>query len=130
MKFLLTMILLFSATFSIPANKAAENVTGKWKVTGEVAGTPVIPVCDMKQDDKNVLTGTCKIMDSELPMKGKVEDKKVTWQFDINYQGNDLTVIFNGTLENDSKMNGKINVQPVSYDGDFTAEKEKAAAEE
>ena len=123
MKLLLALILLFN-TGLLPVNNNAPNVAGTWKVKGEVASTPVTPVCTIKQDDKNILSGTCKIMDTETALKGEVKDKNVTWQFNIDYNNDNLTVIFNGTVETDSKISGKINVQPYSIDGDFTAEKD------
>ena len=49
-------------------------------------------------------------------------EKKVSWKFDTEYNGETLVVTFSGTLEA-GQISGNIDIQPMSVNGTFTAKK-------
>jgi hypothetical protein len=115
MKILLGLLVLAV----VPA--VAADVSGNWKVDGEVAGHAVDPSCTFRQQDQK-LTGVCKSQAGESPLEGAVEGQKVTWQYDVDYNGQTYTLVFTGTLESEAAMKGGFSVGGA--DGAFTAKKE------
>jgi hypothetical protein len=124
----LASVLAFSA---VTALADGASVSGAWKVTGDVMGYPVEQVCTFAQDGKK-LTGSCKEAgkDKAADITGEVEDKKVTWSFKTDYNGQEITVTFKGTLGDDAQLKGDIDVQPFNVAGTFSAKKEEAKKEE
>ena len=99
--------------------------SGSWKVNGDVEGVPVILTCAIVETDK-VVSGSCTSDDGAIHMiKGKVQDKVVTWTFDSTYQGQPILVTLSGTIDTTGlKMTGSIAVDPLQTDGEFTATKQ------
>lgn len=124
----LASVLAFSA---VTVLGDGASVSGAWKVTGDVMGYPVEQVCTFAQDGKK-LTGSCKEggKDKAAEITGEVEDKKVTWSFKTDYNGQEITVTFKGTLGDDAQLKGDIEVQPFNVAGTFSARKEEAKKEE
>ncbi len=71
------------------------------------------------------MTGAChgKDITGDLPVKGTVSGKNVGWSYDIDYQGQSLTVEYKATLESASKMQGTIGVMG-NDSGTFTGKKQ------
>jgi opacity protein-like surface antigen len=99
----------------------AASVGGKWKVSANIAGTASELNCSFTQKEAAV-TGTCVNDQTQLAITGKVDGKTVTWQFDTQWEGQVLTVIYTGTLDSD-KIVGGVDVQPLGVTGEFTATK-------
>lgn len=127
----LKITVLALALLAAPALAQENAVSGTWKVTGDVVGTPVDVVCDFAQEGKK-LTGSCKPAGAEKPAEaaGEVDDKKVTWTFDAQYEGQKITLTFRGTLDASSQLKGDIAVQPFNVTGTFSAAKQEARKEE
>lgn len=102
---------------------APEPVTGKWKVSGEVAGNQVTPVCTLQQTGTD-LSGECSADGASSKLTGKVEDTKLTWEYTINYQGQNYTLVYKGTMKEAGKIAGNIEVRDTDVGGPFTATKE------
>jgi hypothetical protein len=102
--------------------QTAPSVTGKWKIH-TVMVQESDSTCSFTQKD-NDLTGTCDGDNGKFDITGKVDGKKVTWSFKTDYNGNPLTVSYEGKLDSDSKMAGAAHVAEMSLDGDFTAVKD------
>ena len=51
-----------------------------------------------------------------------MDGRKVTWQYDVEYNGQTYTLVFTGTLESDTAMKGAFRVG--GGDGAFTAKKQ------
>jgi hypothetical protein len=100
---------------------AAADVSGVWKVDGDVAGNPVKPACTLKQED-TALSGVCKSELGDSPLKGKVDGKKVMFSYDIEFQGQKYTLSYVAELISDTELKGTIDVGVAA--GDFTAKKE------
>ena len=115
---------LLCALISVPA--FAHDLSGVWKIDGSVADRPVAATCSFKQTDTNI-TGSCKMQESEKPLdvKGQIGDKKLSWKYDIVYQGTTYTLTFTGAPDSaDTSIKGTISVDPSDASGDFTATKQ------
>jgi hypothetical protein len=107
---------------SLPA--LAEDVSGVWKVNGQIADHIITPTCTLKQADKEI-SGNCKVdADHTLDVKGSVNDKQVTWKYDQEYEGTVYTLTYAGTLDSDTSMKGTVTADPSDSSGDFTAKKQ------
>jgi hypothetical protein len=118
MKKLLASSALLFATAAYAAG--ATSLTGQWAVHSSVSGNEFDQVCNFVQTD-NKLTGTCKFNEKDVPVTGSVDGKKVTWQYEIDYNGSPLTQVYTATLDDSDKITGGIEVQPYGVTGDFTA---------
>jgi len=117
-KFLVTSVLAFStSTFAA----GAPSVSGQWAVHNSIAGNESDQNCTLVQTD-NKITGTCKSAEGkDLAVTGSIDGNKVTWQYDSEYNGSPLTLIYTATLDDSGKIAGNVEVQPFSVTGDFTA---------
>jgi hypothetical protein len=107
---------------SLPA--LADDVSGVWKVNGQIADHIITPTCTLKQADKEI-SGNCKVdADHTLDVKGNVNDKQVTWKYDQEYEGTVYTLTYAGTLDSDTSMKGTVTADPSDSSGDFTAKKQ------
>jgi hypothetical protein len=100
---------------------AGADISGAWKVEGDIAEVHVNRVCTIKQAD-NKLTGACKNQVNETVLTGEVDGKNITWKYDADYQGTQVTLVYKGTLESDSAIKGSITVEGAL--GNFTAKKQ------
>jgi hypothetical protein len=103
----------------------SSGVAGKWKVHNNIAGNESDQDCTFVQTDK-VLTGACKGDNSEVKISGSVDEKKITWKFDSEYNGNPLTLTYTGTLDESGNIQGDVQVDPMGVTGDFKATPVKA----
>ena len=99
----------------------AADVSGTWNVDGDVVGNPVKFPCVMKQDGE-ALTGTATLEGKDVPVKGTVKDKTITFEFDNDHEGTTYHLVFSGTLGDDGGVKGTIAVAGV--EGTFTAKKQ------
>jgi len=118
--------LLLFAFVAWTAVSAAQDgsFAGQWKINSVISGYESNLVCtfELKGDD---VGGTCKGGERELPVKGKVEGKKIVFQYNTLYEGQTLTIIYSGTLIENAKMTGGVDVQPMGVAGDFTGTQSK-----
>jgi hypothetical protein len=99
----------------------AADISGAWKLEGDVADVHVNRVCTIKQSG-NKLSGSCKNQMNELALTGEVNGQSVTWTYDSDYQGQKVTLVYKGTLESDAAIKGSIDASGAS--GSFTAKKQ------
>lgn len=97
--------------------------SGKWKVHSFVSGNEYDTECTFVQKD-NDLTGTCTTDDGPSKLTGKVDGKKISWQYESEYNGGPLTLKYSGTLDA-GKINGDVDVVQYNVGGGFTATQEK-----
>ena len=119
---ILSIALLAAAAFA-----ADPIATGTWTLTGDVQGYPINESCVLTQTDA-AIAGTCT--DSakvDRVVTGKVTDKGFTFSHPSEYQGDPLTLTFAGALDPTGKLSGTIDVQPLDYQGTFSATKAAAA---
>jgi hypothetical protein len=99
-------------------------LTGTWKTQQNIAGNESSSDCTFTQKDTD-LSGSCVSERGKVEITGKVDGKKVTWSYKSEYNGNPLTVIYNGTIESATKIAGTVSVPEYSVDGEFTATQTK-----
>lgn len=115
---MLRALALLAALHTAPA---ADSVAGAWKISGDVSGNPLNVTCTIKRA-VDTLSGSCT--DEAGPpsdLTGEVKDGKVSFQYDIMYQGQPLTLAFSGTLATPTQMKGSIEVRPMGVYGTFSA---------
>jgi hypothetical protein len=116
--------LLFLA--ALPILAAGRSLTGSWKISITVNGETHQAACTFQQDGEK-LTGTCKGESGEGPVTGQVQGEKITWQHQLPYNGDTLTLSYAGTFSSDTEIKGSVNVAPYDIDGDFAGQKDAAA---
>ena len=116
---MLLMLALVSALNTAPA---ADSIPGTWEITGDVVGNPVKATCVIKQAG-TALTGNCSSPGANVafPLTGEAKDGKIRFQYEIDYQGQPLTIVYSGALESATLLKGTIEVKPMGATGTFTA---------
>jgi hypothetical protein len=117
MKSLLTAVLLSAGLVSMSGE-----LTGDWKITGQVQGTPINDACTLVHTDTKV-TGACMLGGKQYETTGTVDGKKVTLKHGGEYNGDPLTLTYSGVLADDGSIAGSIMVDPLNVDGSFSAKK-------
>jgi hypothetical protein len=112
--------LLILLGFSAAAAFAAD-VSGTWKLEGNVAGTAFTMDCKLQQDGKK-LAGHCKGPDASGDVAGAVDGEGIEWSQNVDYNGMALTLVFKGKLAKDTEMAGSVEVS--GNIGDFKALKQ------
>ena len=117
-KVLATSVLAFaSSAFAA----GSPSLTGQWAVHNSIAGNESDQNCTFAQTD-NKLGGSCKSSEGkDLAVTGSIDGNKVTWQYDSEYNGSPLTMVYTATLDDSGKIAGNVEVQPFNVSGDFTA---------
>lgn len=121
-KLALPALLLLSAVALGQAPETA-SLNGKWKVHTSMAGNDSDQDCTFTQTNSD-LSGECTSDQGTVKIKGKIDNKNVTWSYDSDYNGTPLTVKYNGKLDTD-KITGDAAVDAFGVNGDFTATRSK-----
>jgi hypothetical protein len=119
-----SVLLLTSSVFAA----GAPSLTGQWNIHNSIAGNENEQECKLIQTD-NKISGTCKSEDKEVKITGSLDGKKLTWQYESEYNGNPLTLVYTATLDDSDKIAGSVEVQPFGVTGDFTATPSKEASQ-
>lgn len=115
------LLLLMVALSGIPSSAAeTPSVTGKWKIHNSIVGNESDQDCSFAQTGHD-LSGTCSLEQGSANVTGQVSDTKITWQYNTEYNGSPLTLVYTGTMDKDSRITGTVEVQPLSINGEFTA---------
>src|SRR5258708_27903016 len=121
------LIALFALLFASSAF-GAQNLTGHWAIHNNIAGNENDVQCELVVTD-NKITGSCKSQDKNLPVTGAVDGNQVTWQFQSEYNGSPLTLIYKTTLDDSNKIACTVEVQPFGITGHFTATTSSASSQ-
>ena len=111
-----------------PASQQASALTGKWTIHNSIAGNENDQECELAVTD-NKINGSCKSQDKDLSVTGSVDGSKATWQYQMDYNGSPLTLIYTATLGDSGKIAGTVEVKPFGVTGDFTATKGSASSQ-
>jgi len=100
---------------------AVLDVSGNWKVEGDVQGHPVNFTCALKHEAET-LSGTATLEgNNDVAVTGTIKEKAVTFEFDTPDKSYHL--VFTGTLADDgSTIDGSIEV--AGAQGTFKASKQ------
>src|SRR5260370_58877 len=104
--FLATFTLLFASSAF-----GAQNLTGHCAIHNNIAGNENDQDCELAVID-NKITGSCKSQDKDLPVTGTVDGNRITWQFQAEYNGSPITLIYTATVDDSNKIVGTVEVQP------------------
>lgn len=83
------------------------NITGDWSVAVETAAGSGNPSFTFKQEGE-ALTGMYKGQLGEGPLTGMVKGADVKFTIKVNVQGQDLTIVYTGKIENKDSMKGTV----------------------
>ncbi len=115
------MTRLLSCALLLAAAVATDPIaTGSWSVTGDVQGYAVTETCNLVQTDA-AIAGKCIVGDKERVVTGTVADRNITFSHASEYEGQPLTLTYAGKLDDSGKLSGTIDVQPLNYQGTFSA---------
>ena len=115
---LLSVILASAAVTSLAADNIS--ITGKWKIHQTVMGNASDSDCIFTQKDHD-LSGSCTAEQGSGKFTGKIDENKVSWTYETEYNGSSLTVKYAGTLDSTGNIAGSVNVEQFGVEGDFTA---------
>ena len=105
---------------------AQPTVPGSWTITGDVQGYSLNETCTFTQDNDKI-TGSCKSSEGKTyDTTVTVDGEKVIFVHGGEYEGKALTLKYTGTYNDKGELSGAIDVQPLNYDGTFTAKKTEA----
>jgi hypothetical protein len=123
--FILTTISLLAATSSTNAADPP-TIAGQWNIHQTIAGNENDEDCTFTVADGKI-AGTCKVNEQTPKVTGAVDGKKCSWHFDVEYQGNTLTLTYVTSLDDADKFSGTVDVAPYGVSGDFTAQRAKTS---
>src|SRR5258707_8342712 len=121
-------LLAISAFLFASSAFAAPNLTGPWTIHNSIAGNENDQECKLVVTD-NKISRSYNSQDKVLPVTGTVDGNKATWQFQSDYNGSPLTLIYKATLDDSNKIAGTVEVQPFGITGDFTATASSASSQ-
>jgi hypothetical protein len=120
----LILIGLFTSMV-LPAQERP-NIDGKWEVHISMAGRENDQTCTFSMARTNI-TGTCLAHEGDfqpqgpLQVTGSLVGNRLTWQYEWKYSEDTFTSTFVGTVKDSNKIAGTVEIQPLGFDGDFTA---------
>lgn len=115
----LAITVLLASAFALAQAQDNSSIAGKWKIHSSVAGNDTDATCTFAQSG-NDLSGTCLGPQGEVKFSGKLDGKKVTWSYQMDYNGSPLTMKYEGSLDA-GKIVGAVTVDPFGVSGDMTA---------
>lgn len=86
---------------------AQTSVAGEWDGSFDTPGGARPFKIVLKVDGEN-LTGTAKRSSGDVPLSGTIKGDQISFSYTINYGGNDLTLMYSGTVAGDS-MSGTVS---------------------
>jgi hypothetical protein len=111
------------AVLGILASTAAfADVSGTWVMTVETSAGSGTPTFTLVQKGDQV-TGSYKGQFGEAPVTGTVKGNSITLTYKVSAQGQDLDVVYTGTLDGDKITDGKVKLGSFG-DGTFTGKKQ------
>lgn len=116
------LVPLLAAFGFLMSTAALADASGTWLMSVETqagAGSPTF-VLVQKGDQ---ITGTYKGQLGEAPVTGSVKGNAITLTYKINAQGQDIEVVYTGTLDGDKITDGKVKLGSFG-DGTFSGKKQ------
>ncbi len=127
LRFAERLFLAAALLFVISTSAAdAPTIAGQWNIHQTIAGNENDEQCTFDVSDGKI-TGTCKVNDQTPKVTGTADGKKFSWHFDVEYNGNTLTLTYVGSLDDADKFTGAVDVAPYGVSGDFTGQRVKSS---
>jgi hypothetical protein len=100
---------------------AADGIAGKWSITGDIVGHPVVLNCSVEAKAEAKIAGTCTLTGSDgtesVKISGEAKGEKFNFEFTT---GSGYTLAYAGMLQGDT-IQGGIEVSGAS--GTFTGKR-------
>jgi hypothetical protein len=126
-KFAGTLLVSAVLLFAISTSAAdAPTIAGQWTLHQRIAGNESDQDCTFTLADGKI-AGTCKVNDQTTKLTGTADGKKLTWKYDVEYNGSTLTLTYVGTLDDADKVSGTVDVAPYGVTGSFTGQRAKSS---
>ena len=103
------------------ASLLAHDISGNWEFSVDTAAGSGSPSFVFKQDGEK-LTGTYTGLFGKADLTGSVKGDQIDFKFDFSYSGQSGVAHYSGTIENDKKMKGKVEIGDLG-EGTWTAAK-------
>ena len=100
-------IALITFVLSVGIAVAQTSVAGEWDGSFNTPGG-ARPFKIVLAVDGEKVTGTAKRSSGDLPITGTIKGDAIEFSYTINYGGNNLTLIYSGTVSGDS-MSGTVS---------------------
>jgi hypothetical protein len=127
MKIFLAPCALLFASSAFAAG--APGITGQWSIHNSIAGNDSDQQCAFTVAD-NKINGTCKGNDDKtVQVTGSIDGDKLTWKYEMDYNGTALTLVYTATGGDADKITGSVEVQPFGVTGDFSATPSKESSQ-
>jgi len=110
-----------AAAPATPPQAGGVNISGDWSVTVETSGGSGNPSFTFKQDGEK-LTGTYKGQFGEAPLTGTVKGADISFTIKVNAQGQDVTIVYTGKIENKDSMKGDVKLGDLA-EGKWTGKR-------
>lgn len=117
------MLLTLTLATLLHTAAAADTIPGSWRFQGDISGFPLNQVCTFELAG-TALSGRCVSADGDASgteILGEAKDGSISFQHTGEYEGEPLTVTYNGKVESATQMRGTILVEPFDVTGYFTA---------
>lgn len=115
------MLLALALVSALRTATVTDSVPGTWQLTGDIAGSPIKTTCTMWQTGTS-LSGNCtNETGAPYVLTGEAKDGKITFQYEVDYQGQTLTIVYSATLSAPRQLKGTVEVKPLGVQGTFAA---------
>lgn len=109
-----TFIALGLALIFAGLTSAQTSVAGEWDAVFNTPGGPQ-PLKLILKVDGEKLSGTAKRSRGDVPLTGTIKGEDITFSYTIDYNGNSVTLTFNGKVKGDS-MGGSVSFNDSASD--------------
>jgi hypothetical protein len=109
MKWRAAVIVVVLVTVSAAMAASQDSVAGTWNLSvvfDQGSGSPTVV---LKQDGEK-LTGTYTGQMGEFPLEGTFKEKNIAFTVSVNVQGNEIALVYTGTLEADGTLKGTVDL--------------------
>jgi hypothetical protein len=114
-------LLAISAIVFASSALVAQIQTGQWVIHQNIGGSESDQPCKFVVAGNKII-GSCNGQGRDLAVTGSIDEKKVIWQYQVEKDGIQLTLVYTGILDGSGGISGTVEVQPYGVMvGSFTA---------
>jgi hypothetical protein len=103
---------------------AKMDLTGTWNITVELPNMQATPTVELKQDGEKLSGEYVSAQYGKFHLAGTAKGEDVAFSFNMNVEGNGLTVTYTGKADKDGSLKGSVTYGDM-MSGTFTAKKSK-----
>lgn len=100
-----------AAKYETAVNEPPADVNGKWDLTIEIQGQNLPVSLDLLQEDSNIQGSFESPFGTGTITEGKITGSKVKATVAVNFQGQEIDVLLNGSVENENSIKGVLSAQ-------------------